>query len=69
LKFYNATKEVDGNKFDLCGWLPSDENVKAANLVPKTLVGEELNYLFGEDEVVLMNPRNGSFFYFLLFLN
>jgi len=32
---------------------------KAAHLVPKSLIGGELSYLFGEGKVVLMNPRNG----------
>ena len=43
----------------LTGWAIKD-NVKTAHLVPKTLCGEELAYLFGVDEVVLSDPRNGK---------
>jgi hypothetical protein len=60
--FYSATRDVDGTKFEychLCGWLPKNM-IKAAHLVPKSLVGGELSYLFGEGEVVLMNLRNGN---------
>ena len=64
-EFYSTTRDVDGTKFEychLCGWLPE----KMVN--PKSLVGDELSYLFGEGEVVLMNPRNGNDTRFLLLL-
>lgn len=35
------------------------ENVKAAHLVPKSLSPEELSFIFGADEIVASNPRNG----------
>lgn len=34
--------------------------VKAARLVPKALKGDELAHLFGVDEIVLSNPKNGK---------
>jgi hypothetical protein len=48
-EFYGATRDEKDNKpgfCRLCGWLPE-------KMDPKTLVGEELNYLFGGGEVVL----------------
>ncbi|KAJ9194380.1 hypothetical protein DTO166G4_1596 [Paecilomyces variotii] len=35
------------------------ELVKAAHLVPKSLTGEETSYIFGVDEFIRFDPRNG----------
>lgn len=43
----------------LTGW-HMKESIKAAHLVPKTLHGDELTYLFGVGEMVLPDPRNGK---------
>jgi hypothetical protein len=43
----------------LSGWHP-EKAIKAAHLVPKSLRGDELAFLFGVGEVVLSNPKNGK---------
>ncbi|KAJ5241048.1 uncharacterized protein N7469_002639 [Penicillium citrinum] len=35
------------------------DDVKAAHIVPKSLTGEEISYLFGGEIVVSLDPRNG----------
>lgn len=37
-----------------------EDSIKTAHLVPKSLSINELSYLFGEEETVLSNPRNGK---------
>lgn len=39
-------------------WLPK-ELIKAAHLVPKSLTVQEISFLFGANEIVSKNPRNG----------
>ena len=46
-------------------WLASGKDGKGGT---SSLVGDELSYLFGEGDVVLMNPRNGNDTRFLLLL-
>ena len=47
------------------GWREESE-VTAAHIVPKSLKSQDLNYLFGvEDDKMLKDPRNGTFFLFL----
>jgi hypothetical protein len=41
-------------------WWWDSKSVKAAHLVLKSLLGDELSYLFGVGEVILSNPRNGK---------
>lgn len=43
----------------LTGWKEKNY-IKAAHLVPKSLKGDELTHLFGVDEVVLSDPKNGK---------
>ena len=43
----------------LTGWHYS-KAVKAAHLVPKSLNGDEVSYIFGVGELVLSDPRNGK---------
>ncbi|KAJ9252121.1 hypothetical protein DTO207G8_4954 [Paecilomyces variotii] len=66
LEFYSAVQVQDHNgkreEFaaycHLTGWEDSG-CVKAAHLVPKSLAGEEIGYLFGTKELVRFDPRNG----------
>lgn len=44
--------------------MPS-QDVKAAHIVPKSLTSQELAYLYGVEEVVLNDPRNGMLFNFV----
>jgi hypothetical protein len=62
IDFYKAAMDMEDHKMAYChlaGWCPS-EQVKAAHLVPKSLSGEEIAHLFGSDEVVITDPRNGK---------
>jgi hypothetical protein len=62
LKYYNAVDKEGGNKIAYChltGWWNADM-VKVAHLVPKSLSGEEVSYLFGVGEIVLSDPRNSK---------
>jgi hypothetical protein len=55
LKYYGAVKGIGSGKAAWChltGWWDS-KFVKAAHLVPKSLSGDELSYLFGVGEVIL----------------
>lgn len=59
IEFYEAKRE-DGLAFcHLTGWKPA-QLIKAAHLVPKALCQEEVSYLFGAEEVVLSDARNGT---------
>jgi hypothetical protein len=60
LKYYDAVDQQGGNRTAYChltGWWNA-EMVKVAHLVPKSLSGEEVSYLFGVGEIVLSDPRN-----------
>ena len=43
----------------LTGWWDKG-SVKASHLVPKSLSGEEISFLFDIGELVLSDPRNGK---------
>ncbi|KAL8697688.1 MAG: hypothetical protein Q9201_007003 [Fulgogasparrea decipioides] len=66
IEYYNAGRRVavkDNEPYDevfchLTGWQDA-KNIKAARIVPKSLKGDELSYLFGVGEVILSDPRNG----------
>ncbi|KAI9369358.1 hypothetical protein BJX61DRAFT_536488 [Aspergillus egyptiacus] len=61
VQYYNA-RDPDGETSTWCHvlgmFLPSAE-VKAAHLVPKSLSGDEISFLFGAGEAVLSDCRNG----------
>lgn len=65
VKYCGARKmdETDGKRpltyCHLSGWWDKNQ-VKAAHLVRKSLQSEELAYLFGVGEVVLLEARNGK---------
>ena len=61
LSYYNAFCNLNGMPSAYChvtGW-HDITNVKAAHLVPKSLHSDELEFLFGVRELVLLDPRNG----------
>ena len=63
LRFYNANSDPSHTRRVWChltGWATS-KNVKAAHLVPRSLRGDELQYLFGDGRVILKDPKNGKF--------
>ena len=61
LDYYGARDEgCESIWCHLTGWR-EPEMVKAAHLVPKSLSGEEISYLFGVGEIVLYDPRNGKY--------
>lgn len=62
IKYLNADPDPENSGRIWChldGWLIS-KYVKAAHLVPKSLRGEEVAFLFGGDDLELANPRNGK---------
>lgn len=66
LAYYGAGK-IEGNyRLAFChvvgAWFAHDD-VKAAHLVPKSLSGAELSYLFGVGELILSDKRNGKFIF------
>lgn len=59
LEFYGAERNNGSEVYcHVLGWRIS-EQVKAAHLVPRSLQGEELSYLFGVGEMVVSDKRNG----------
>jgi hypothetical protein len=64
LEHYNAVRTLpSGSRQFWChvmGWMPECV-VKAAHLVPKSLESREVSHLFGVDDEVLSEARNGMF--------
>jgi hypothetical protein len=64
LLFYGSERRTSSGLIErychLTGW-HSEKEVKCAHLVPKSLESDELAYLFGVREAVLLEPRNGMF--------
>lgn len=58
MEYYGA-QDGDAAYCHLTGWHYS-KAVKAAHLVPKSLNGDEVSYIFGVGELVLSDPRNGK---------
>ena len=58
MEYYGA-QHGDATYCHLTGWHYS-KAVKAAHLVPKSLNGDEVPYIFGVGELVLSDPRNGK---------
>jgi hypothetical protein len=65
-QYYETLRSQDGQRFKWCHvlrkWYQA-QDVKAAHLVPKSLAGDELSYLFGVGEAILSDPRNGKWIY------
>jgi chromosome segregation ATPase len=65
-EYYKAIQTIDGPKTRTRKWCHvlgrwlEGSTVKAAHLVPKSLMSEELSYLFGVGEALLSDPRNGK---------
>jgi hypothetical protein len=60
LSYYHASRDMDGSRQAYChltGW-QDRENIKAAHLVPKSLHGDELSFLFGARNLVLSDCKN-----------
>jgi hypothetical protein len=64
LQYYSAIKISGKNATaaycHLTGWADGF-SIKAAHLVPKSLTGEEISYLFGIGDLIRSDPRNGIF--------
>ncbi|KAK2753650.1 hypothetical protein FQN55_000013 [Onygenales sp. PD_40] len=61
LEYYGAARQTGAQREAYChltGWWLADD-IKAAHLVPKSLSGDELSFLFGVREAVLSDSKNG----------
>lgn len=56
-EYYGIEKGSGFCQITGCEFIADD--VKAAHIVPKSLTGEEISYLFGGEIVVSLDPRNG----------
>lgn len=67
MTYYNAARNShDDTDLGYCHisdcWYLA-EDIEAAHLVPKSLHGDELAFLFGVREILLADPRNGKYKY------